>query len=545
MKITNKITQFALTFGLASITLVGCQKEQICEKPATQQEKGSAAEQTARIAADSKLLAEALKGGLEATTGTGEKGMSQQMGDLDTRILINGSIIGLNVAGYQQPYISQAGNLTAHAAELLRRFEYSVSFANGVLTATRNSGNTFGARSITLTVNSSTVAFTSSGGVNSSTTFPQPIINTNGTVFAPARVLAILAGAAIAEWDADTKSLQTYYYEVNDFGIYFYGTQQNTNALDAVAGCQKYITGEPNAFFDPNKPTIIYAHGWQKGSVNSRGREGFLFNMDNQFQNVQNYWRNAGWNVGIFHWVQIADDDWGAMPVDTEKKIYDVNNPNGMRWKKSDGSFSNRGNSTLNVIQLYRQEYQRIIGVLSTSAEIRLIGNSLGGNLTMAMAREVSINGNRIPNRITLMDPYWDPSLDSNDGITLPAGLANTRAVGANAAQRLYNGGAAIEYIRTSLAGQTGYNAGAANIAAYTNFVPGYTNDIAAKHTQPTKQYLWNLAFAAPTTGPSPRLSNTAIRNMMATQLYWDHTGGQNTSTPADDTYTSRSGKPQ
>jgi hypothetical protein len=541
--LTAKFAKLALTLGLGSLALVGCQKEEVAEKPQLVQE--SAAERTARIEADNKLLAEALKGGLEMNVGTPEKGASSQMGNLDTRVLINGSIVGFGVSGYNQPYVSTAGNLMAHIPELLRRYEYNVSVSGNTLTATRSSGNTFGAQTITLTNGSTTANFRAANGVNTSTILPQAPVITNGVFFAPARILAILAGAAIAEWDADTKSLQTHYYEVNDFGIYFYGTQQNTNAIDQVAGNQKYIAGEPNAFFDPNKPTIIYAHGWQKGGVSGRGREGFLFNLDNQFQNVQNYWRNAGWNVGIFHWVQTADDDWGLMPVDTEKKIYDVNNPNRMRWKKSDGNFSTRGNPTLNVTQLYRQEYQRIIGVLSTTAELRLIGNSLGANLTMAMLREVNINGNRLPARVTLSDPYWDPSLDGSDGITLPAGLANTKAVGANAAQRLNNAGVALEYFRTSIAGQQGYNAGVANIAAYVNFVPGYTSDPAAKHTQPHKQYMWNLAFNPPATGPSPRTSNTTVRNMMATQLFWDHTGGTATATPADDVYTVRSGKPQ
>lgn len=546
--LTKRLANLALTLSFASIALVGCKKEEVIIPQTegaspTEIANEKAQQSAAQQAADSQLLADALKGGLELPTGSEEKGYKGQFGDLDTRILINGSIIGYNVTGYQQPYVSTAGNLIAHIATLLNRYEYTVSFSNGVLTATRNSGNTFGARSMRITNGSATVTYTSSSGSNTSLTLPEAATLVNGVLFAPARAIAVLAGAAIAEWDADTKSLQTHYYEVNDFGIYFYGTQQNSIRTD-VAGCQKYITGEPNAFFDPTKPTIIYAHGWQKGSVSGRRREGFLFDKDNQWQNVQNYWRNAGWNVGIFHWVQIADDDWGLMPVDTEKKMYDVNNPNGMRWKKSDGGFSTRGNPTLNVTQLYRQEYQKIIAVLSSSAELRLIGNSLGGNLTMSMLREASINGNRLPVRVSLMDPYWDGSLDSSDGITLPAGLSNTKAVGTNAAQRLNTAGVAIEYVRSSIAGQTGYNKGVADIAAYVNFVPGYTSDQGVKHTQPTRQYLWALAFNPPAIGLSPRASNATVRSMMATQSYWDHTGGTSTSTPSDDVYTVKTGKP-
>jgi hypothetical protein len=248
--------------------------------------------------------------------------------------------------------------------------------------------------------------------------------------------------------------------------------------------------------------------------------------------------------VAIFHWIQIADDDWGAMPVDTEKKIYDINSPIGMRWKKTDGSFATRGNPTLNVTQLYRQEYIKVANALASTADLRLIGNSLGGNLAMAMLREVAINGNRLPSRVTLSDPYWDPSLDSSDGITLPTGLTNTRAVGTNAAQRLSTAGVALEYHRTSIAGQTGYNKGVADIAAYTNFVPGYTLDPVTKHTMPRLQYLWALNFTGLSAGLSPNASFTTIRGMMNTQRFWDHTGGTSTVNPSDDSYTIKTGKP-
>jgi hypothetical protein len=239
-----------------------------------------------------------------------------------------------------------------------------------------------------------------------------------------------------------------------------------------------------------------------------------------------------------------AFDDWGGQPVDTEKKIYDANNPVGMRWKKSDGNFATRGNPTLNVTQLYRQEYQKIIAVLSTGAELRLTGNSLGGNLTMSMLREVSINGSRLPARVTLMDPYWDPSIGIDDGVTLPTGLADTKAVGVNAAQRLNNAGVAIEYFRTSYPGEVGYNRGVAFIAAYVNFRPTYTMDIAAQHTQPHKQYMWNMGFAMPATGFSPRTSNAIIRTLMSSQSFWNHTGGMDTATPEGDIYTLENGKP-
>jgi hypothetical protein len=96
---------------------------------------------------------------------------------------------------------------------------------------------------------------------------------------------------------------------------------------------------------------------------------------------VQNYWLARGWNVGIFQWTRLADDDFALQPVDTEKKIYDANSRNvGMRWKMNADEFSVRGNPTNNLTQIYRSAYLQVANALASGLEIRLIGNSLGGN---------------------------------------------------------------------------------------------------------------------------------------------------------------------
>ena len=481
-------------------------------------------------------------GGREAVVGSRQSGAK---GWTDTRILVNGSIIGWGIAGYQQPYISSRGNLMGDAAEVLRAYEYSVGLSamGGTLTATRSSTNGVGPFRVVLNFGSSTMTLSTSSGQSTTVALPEIVDQRGGKLMAPVRLLLDRGtGAAIIDWDADTRSLQSYYYERLDTGIYFLGVQQNSVRTDQP-GTQKYIPGQPNAFFDPSKPTIIYAHGWNKGSVTARNREGLLFTQDNQWQNVQNYWLTRGWNVGIFQWTQLADDDWGPMPVDTEKKIYDANSRNvGMRWKSTTGAFSPRGNPTNNLTQIYRAAYLQVASAQSTSAEIRLIGNSLGGNLSIAMGRELAINGSRLPRRITLQDPYWDGELNGADGMTVPGGLASNRVVGQDGAARLSNAGVAIEYVRSSLAGQQGYNRPVAQIASYVNFVPGYTSDIGAKHTQPTRQYLWAYDFAG--TVASARTPHDTVRSRMATNNFWDHVGGTNTATPGDDTYVTRTGKP-
>jgi hypothetical protein len=556
----KKITiNFIMLFISAlSLTTVSCSKDfdgSTKSEVLQQADKPTAADEE-----HARLIKEASKGGLEKMEGVSAVNTSTARplatNFLDTRVLINGSIIGYGVSGYQQSYISPSGNFMTPIAELLRRFEYTVSFSNNVLTAIRKPENTFGARSFEIsTIGTINVPYLSAEGQSRGVILPEPAINSDGVIFAPARLIALLAGASIAEFDADTKTLQTYYYEVNDFGIYFYGIQQNS-ATDAV-GCQKYIPGEPNPFFVSTRKTLIYAHGYQPGSVAGASREGFLFNeAGSGNQNVQNYWKlNAesdNWNTGIFHWIQLADD--GPLPPENEeRKIIDaLNGVVGMRWKKSNGTFSTRGNPTLNVTQLYRQEYQKIISAISSATELRLIGNSLGGNLTMSMLREVAINGSRVPERVTLMDPYWNLGLRNSVSLTLPSNFVtpnsnpNTNYIGRDAAVRLNTLGVAIEYFRSSVAGLDGYNTGVAFISQYTNLLPKYTPSIPAKHTQPTRVYMWSKGLASPAIGPHPNKSNLSVRQNMNTNNFFSQIDAPSASTPGpgDDSYTFGPGKP-
>jgi hypothetical protein len=158
------------------------------------------------------------------------------------------------------------------------------------------------------------------------------------------------------------------------------------------------------------------------------------------------------------------------------------------------------------------------------------------------MTRELIINGSRLPSRLTLHDPYWDKDLSASDGVTIPNGLVWNRGVARDAAQRVFNAGIAMEYFRCSAAGAIGYDGRVALLSSYVNFVPGYTNDQAIKHTQGTRQYLWAVDFAG--TVASPNTPATTVRARMNTRNYWDHVGGTATATPGDDSYVTRNDKP-
>lgn len=501
-----------------------------------------------------QVLSTPYVGGLEQANSSLNSSSNERVSNWNTtRVLVNGGLLGFGNNAYEQPYL-QNNNLVAPAGELLRRLRYQVAWNSSTSTMTATRTTNSGANTIIIQANNNRA--TVDGQIF---TLPVTPILLNGNLMAPARFVAEKGGSSIIEWDQDTQSMQVYFYEELDFGIYFYGSQ--SNASTDATGCQKYIAGQPNPYFDASKPTIIYTHGWQKDGVKNKGREGFLFNEAGAYENVQNYWKQRGWNVAIFHWVQFADDDWGAMPVDTEKKIYDATSTNiGMRWKRTDGSWGTiGGNPTKNVTQIYADEFEKILAVTASSTEIRLIGNSLGGNLTMSLVRELHLRGKRIPSRITLIDPYWDTDLSASDGIKLPTGFSNTKAIGSYAGKLARDSySVAIEYFRTSAAGLVGTNDELVKVTAFSHFGVDYTANIATKHTAPVKQYLWSINFSAPkeiyrpnifvsftytgNVAASANTSNARIRQLMVNNKYWNHVRGRNTPTPSDDEYEIRDG---
>jgi len=66
---------------------------------------------------------------------------------------------------------------------------------------------------------------------------------------------------------------------------------------------QKAVAGQSNPYYNPNKPTVIYAHGWQNGAIVRGTRETFNYKSnDSKYGldiNSADAWINAGWNIGI------------------------------------------------------------------------------------------------------------------------------------------------------------------------------------------------------------------------------------------------------
>jgi hypothetical protein len=199
-----------------------------------------------------------------------------------------------------------------------------------------------------------------------------------------------------------------------DYGIYWFRTSTD--------GRKSGGTGQNDAYFNPNKPTVIYVHGWQQDThLNppangiDRRRETLNFNG----VDAVTLWKQAGqdWNVGIFYWDAFANEDENVdgpkPPWKAEPKIWTTRGPTGMRWRRGDGSFVIQPVIEKDAGTLFVEAF--IEAMRNTSApEIRIVGHSLGNQMAVRLTKEV---GDRVargelpvsmmPKRVALLDPYW------------------------------------------------------------------------------------------------------------------------------------------
>ncbi len=222
----------------------------------------------------------------------------------------------------------------------------------------------------------------------------------------------------------------------NDYGLYWF-----KNGSQAM----KYVPGRtmPSDYYNPAKPVLIYAHGWEKTSTNYQEgqlrdyrREPMTFKPGSMypsqgFVDLVQVWKDPSknhqgksWNVGVMYWNQFADDDYANLskPQIAEAKIWSTNGKGGMRyairnWTGSSWSTGNTNVSThapmVPVSVILADAF-----ISSTQAqsnpEIRLTGQSLGNQVATAVSYilkkgyvEGQVTANQFPKRLALIDPYW------------------------------------------------------------------------------------------------------------------------------------------
>jgi len=213
-----------------------------------------------------------------------------------------------------------------------------------------------------------------------------------------------------------------------DFGLYWFGY----NGLH-----EKYLPEYNNSFFDPDKPIVIFAHGWQAEFVNQPDEYGrptfnyetYLWKEDNfkgstRFNGMAEYinhpWLDKGYNTGIVYWNQFADEpikttDGVIGVTEAEAKIWSFSGPEGSRYRIPGGNnykvwdkrfFFNRKEvqveSVVEALGLYVVHALKI----NTSGNIRFGGHSLGNQVVCNLAKLCYEKG-IVLKRIALLDPSY------------------------------------------------------------------------------------------------------------------------------------------
>jgi len=243
---------------------------------------------------------------------------------------------------------------------------------------------------------------------------------------------------------------------------------------------QKAVAGQTNPYYNPNKPTVIYAHGWQNGAIVRGSRETFNYKAnDSRFGidvNSADAWINAGWNIGIFYWQEFADE---SEVRDAEAKIWSSQGPRGMRFRLSNGSYTtNPSVNNKSVSQLFYENIAATMGNFQGS-ELRLAGHSLGNQLVIATGKRLSdgvsngsLSNKFLPKRIALLDPFYSKGAKS---------YLNNRwngEVARDYTRQLKNKASVFEYYQTSVTGQLGFigvgddNQGLKDLSAYVSVRP-------------------------------------------------------------------------
>ena len=248
-----------------------------------------------------------------------------------------------------------------------------------------------------------------------------------------------------------------------DSGIYWLKNTADDLSESAMPACQVGANSKEKkaclnklkllSYFNPNKPTIIFIHGWQPMTVVNKNRFDFCYNYTlakdtpANTNNTLSQWKD--WNVGVFYWNQYADE---ISPYDAEAKIYSPNGAKGMRWKyrwvnsetgKANSSYCSNKQANCNMptneqgepIDIVQMAYQAYIAAMPSaeqylSKNVRIAGQSLGTQIAIQLTGKLLFDpqGAPEPTRLALMDPYFTPDHQFTLVNKLPDSVANYNA---------------------------------------------------------------------------------------------------------------------
>ena len=322
-----------------------------------------------------------------------------------------------------------------------------------------------------------------------------------------------------------------------DYGLYWFDYAQ----------AEKAEPGILNNYYSPEKPTVIYIHGWQNGSVEDQRRETFNRSIkDGPNEDLSQYWLDHGYNVGILYWNQFADE---SEVKDAEAKIYSTQGPRNMRWKSLDGNYQSGPNK--NVSQLLFESIRDNMQDFANE-HFRIAGHSLGNQIAIEVSKKLNdavnngLNANLLPDRVALLDPFYSQGEKGylNDQWTGEVARASV--------DTLKNANVIVEAYRSSATGSSGIagdtNKALMNKTAFTELRPWnfYFWQIAQKHDAAVSWYFASIDFAPPQLrrnrgdAPSAATSDNKTRELMNSNYGARQRSGAYSATPSDDNFDRR-----
>lgn len=200
-----------------------------------------------------------------------------------------------------------------------------------------------------------------------------------------------------------------------DYGIYWYQKGQEVPVK----------WDSENVNFDSSRPTVIFTHGMKQNegyycrdilSAYEDTREYMASAGVDYNTEYYDYYIDLGYNVGHFYWNQLSEENMFG-----DVKIWSSDTDIGMRYFVSDETGKRvQGDENLNPTKSVSVLYaENIISALGEnfSGSLQLIGHSMGGDLSLAVTENLvmmcddgKIGENLVPDRVTLLDPYFSVS---------------------------------------------------------------------------------------------------------------------------------------
>jgi len=351
-------------------------------------------------------------------------------------------------------------------------------------------------------------------------------------------VLLLLLLSSLTGFFATAAQFDEQVFKQLDYGLYWAGAGNQFEK----AGSQ---TATGSRFYNPSKPTLIYIHGWQKGSSKNQSRELFYSTSTGRPDvDFAEMWRAAGYNIGVMYWNQFADED---EVKNAEAKIWSAQGPKAMRWRDSNGDYHD--GPTSSVTELLLNSYLDAMTNFAGNS-LRFAGHSLGNQVALRLADRLhtlensgTIASTLVPERIALLDAYYS----NGDKSYLDSRW--TGDIGRDIASRLIAADIVIESYRSSLTTTTvavgDENKALHNMTAFVEMGTGFFNVFqqTEKHVAAIWLYLWSLDSAAPPvndyqqSGVSASSSNETVRFWMNSDKRLKQDEGRKSKDPADNTF--------